>query len=172
MPTSPTPKRRGRPTGLTPEVQDRIVQALEAGNYKETAAAYAGIGVSTLYRWLEWGADPDGQPIYQEFREAVQSAISRAEVRNVALIQKAAQDGTWQAAAWFLERSAPARWGRWQRVEITGEDGGPVQIEHRSTLAEKLEAMRQRSRVIIEAATVDDLTTSDGDEPGELRAIG
>jgi len=32
----------GRPTKLTPEVQDKIVQAIRAGNFMSTAAAYAG----------------------------------------------------------------------------------------------------------------------------------
>lgn len=126
-----------RPTKLTDDVRDRIVSALTAGNYQDTAAAYAGISPATFHAWMARGrAERDSlaegnrpQPRetpYREFLEAVESARAQAEIRSVALIQKAAQDGTWQAAAWFLERSHPQRWGRIQRTEISGPDGGPI----------------------------------------------
>jgi len=44
-----------RPEKLTPEVQQKIVDAIRLGNYIETAAAYAGISKSTLYDWLKKG---------------------------------------------------------------------------------------------------------------------
>lgn len=149
----------GRPTKLTPEVQERIVTALRAGNYQETAAAYAGIAAPTFYRWMERGADSDDDPIYSEFREAVERARAEAETRNIALIQKAANDGTWQAAAWFLERTAPQRWGRWNRVEVTGRDGGPIEVHHdaRESLAAKFAEIERRAvGHIIDAEVVED----------------
>jgi transposase len=128
----------GRPSKLTPETQDRIVQAIQAGNYLEVAAQYAGIGATTLYRWMALGEDETADDIYREFRQAVESARSAAEVRNVALIQKAANDGTWQAAAWYLERTAWQRWGR--RTMVTGDAGEAIKVEvdHRQTLRQVL----------------------------------
>ena len=122
-------KKIGQPSKLTPEVQDKIVQAILAGNYQETAASYAGIGRTTFFRWMEQGADPDAPQMYRDFRDAVESARAQAEVRHVALITQAAQGGTWQASAWYLERSYPQRWGRLQRTEITGRDGGPIEVD-------------------------------------------
>lgn len=121
----------GRPTKLTPEIQERIIQALSAGNYQDTAARFAGIDPSTFYRWMDDGAKDDADPLFKEFREAVEKARAQAEVRSVALIQNAANGGTWQAAAWWLERSHPQKWGRQQRImqEISGPAGGPIQIE-------------------------------------------
>ena len=138
-------RKPGRNSKLSPETQDRVVQAIQAGNYLETAAQYAGIGKTTLYRWLEQAEDPDADNIYRNFRDAVESARAQAEVRNVALIQRAAQEGTWQAAAWFLERTAWQRWGR--RTMVSGEDGGPVKVEvsAKDSLRETLEAMLARS---------------------------
>lgn len=128
----------GRPTSLTPDVQARIVEALAGGNYAETAAAYAGIAPSTYHAWVTRGeleqarVDAGEEPSpseapFLEFLEAVKSARSKAEVRNVALIQQAARE-TWQAAAWWLERTRPKDWGRRVQTEVVGADGGAVQV--------------------------------------------
>lgn len=122
----------GRPTKLTPEVQDRIIQALKAGNYVETAAEYAGIGKTTFYRWMARG-EQASRGIYREFRDAVMRARAEAEARNVAIIQKAAPDD-WRAAAWWLERAFPDRWGPRQKLEHSGPEGGPIPAEVRVTL--------------------------------------
>jgi transposase len=125
-----------RRTKLTPEIQTAVIDALSAGNYLETAAQYAGIHPATLFRWLDRGraaleSEDDNHPdkTYGEFCEAVEKARAQSEVRAVALIRKAAMDGTWQAAAWFLERSHPHKWGRQGRVEVTGKGGGPVEVD-------------------------------------------
>jgi transposase len=85
--------------------QARIIEAVQAGNYMETAAQYANIGLSTFYRWMAEGEGEKAPKRQREFREAVLQARAQAEVRNVTLIQRAANDGSWQAASWFLERS-------------------------------------------------------------------
>lgn len=128
----------GRHSKLTPEVQERIVSAIRSGNYIEVAAQYAGISKNTLYRWLANADDENADDAYRDFRDAVESARSAAEVRNVALIQQAANDGTWQAAAWYLERTAWQRWGR--RTMVTGDAGEAIKVEvdHRQTLRQVL----------------------------------
>lgn len=118
----------GRRTKLTPEVQDRVLSAVSAGNYLETAAQYAGIDASTLRRWVVKGEAAGAAEPYRTFCAALKSARAAAEVRSVALIQQAATDGTWQAAAWYLERSYPDRWGR-TRVEVTGADQAPIRVD-------------------------------------------
>lgn len=57
-PDTAPPRRRpeqGRPTLLTEELADRIVQVVTAGNYLKTAAQFAGVGQSTLMGWLARG---------------------------------------------------------------------------------------------------------------------
>jgi hypothetical protein len=107
----PRPKK-GRPRLLEkcPEVRAKLVQAVAAGNYLETAASYAGISKDTLYRWLRRGAKEKQGP-YRDFAEAVRKAMADAEVRDVARVAQAAEKN-WQAAAWRLERKFPAKWGR------------------------------------------------------------
>ena len=119
-----------RPTKLTQEITDRIVLAIRAGNYSKVAAEMAGIGETTFYRWLELGAKDDAKKEYREFRESIKRAEAEAEVRSVALIRQAADAGTWQAAAWYLERKHGDRWGRNDKIrqEVTGANGAPVAL--------------------------------------------
>ena len=132
------------PTKLNYKVQEKIVQAIKAGNYIETAAAYAGINKSTLYDWLKRG-EREKQRVeknpryrirksekpYVEFSDAVEKALAEAEVRDVLLIGKAAEE-QWQAAAWRLERKFPDRWGR--RV---------LDVEHKGSLEVKNDDIRR-----------------------------
>jgi len=130
----------GRRSMLTPERSSKIVNAVKAGNYLETAAQYGGITAAGLHKWLKRGRDEreriengeeanENESRYVEFVEAVENARAEAEVRAVALIQQAGQAGTWQASAWYLERSYPARWGRREKVEHSGPDGGPITLQ-------------------------------------------
>lgn len=116
--------KTGRPTKLTPEKQEEIVKYLRAGNYVETAAAYAGLSKASVYNWMRRGRreiervedDPrrkireEEQP-YVDFLYAVEKAQARAEMTSIALINRASET-QWQAAAWRLERKHPGRWGR------------------------------------------------------------
>jgi hypothetical protein len=117
----------GRPTRLTPELQAKLCDAIRAGNYMETAAAFAGIRKATLHNWLRWGARQT-QGIYHAFSEAVEKALADSEARDVALIAKAAADGHWQAAAWRLERKFPDRWGRRERHQVDANIQGTVKV--------------------------------------------
>jgi transposase len=133
-------KRTGRKVTPATDVRvERLIEALKAGNYLEHACDYAGIGKSTVYRWLdrgqqeaeniEQGLKPDRhEKQYVELWDAIKRARSEATVRNVALIQQAARNGTWQAAAWWLERTAPQQYGRSVRAEVTGENGEPIKV--------------------------------------------
>lgn len=98
-----------RPSKYTPERVASILEALTAGNTRRAAAAYGGIDENTLGRWIARFGD---------FAEAVKSAEAAAEVGHVANIAAAANDGTWTASAWWLERRRHADWGKVDRVEI------------------------------------------------------
>jgi transposase len=44
-----------RPTKLTKDKADKIVELVRAGNYAETSATVAGVGISTFYTWMSKG---------------------------------------------------------------------------------------------------------------------
>ena len=94
----------GRPTKLTPKVQTAICKALEDGNTHKASAGLSGVGMTTFTTWMAEGKADDGRNEYRAFRAAVEKAEAEAEARHVAGIQTAAQGGTWQADAWWLER--------------------------------------------------------------------
>jgi hypothetical protein len=78
----------GRPSKLTPELQDRICNALRAGNFIEPVCAVNGIDDSTFRRWMTMGADtPErkGRQPYRTFRAAV---IAAQAIPEVALVNR------------------------------------------------------------------------------------
>jgi transposase len=111
-------RRAGRPTKLTPEVADRICQAVAGGNYREVAAAWAGIGERTLREWMRRGEDPRSR--YHDFRRRVLEAEQAAEIRAVGLIMASAAKDP-KHAQWWLQRKHPDRWGRTERLSVRGE---------------------------------------------------
>lgn len=117
----------------TPERIASIIQALETGMTRRAAAAHAGIHHATFYRWLESDAT---------LRDDVERAESKAESRFLLRIMEAATKGTWQAAAWWLERRHPKEYALKNRVEMTGADGGPVQTQQVSLDDHERRALR------------------------------
>lgn len=148
--------RTGRPTKLTPERAERIVQMIKAGSYGHVAASANGIHVATFHAWQARGRDAEKDPetglcvdpdeqVFADFHEDVKTAEAEAEIRSVGLIQRAANGGTWQAAAWYLERKFSDRWGRKDhlRQEVSGPDGGAVEVDAKSELLSFLVARRE-----------------------------
>lgn len=168
LPVQPVQRRAGRRTKLTPETRDRIITAVRAGATMEAAAGAAGIGESTLYRWLQEAEQPGAPRWKREFREDLLRARDELEVRLVAgSVMKAAlggyvvkrvtrvrPDGTQETEEQFapadgrvglevLARRFHGRgWGR-TPVEVSGPDGGPIQVAYAGaiqSLAARLEA--------------------------------
>lgn len=107
----------GRPTRLTEEHIRKIVHAILAGNYLETAASYANIYPKTLRNWLVAGAQRNASALQRELTRRVNDAVAVAEVNAIAEIRAvgAGLDGRkrdWKALAWWLERKFPDRWAR------------------------------------------------------------
>lgn len=87
------------------------------------------------FEQLEWN--------YVCFYMHTEKALAVSEIRNLSLIQAAAGDGHWQAAAWILERKYPDRFGRRERINLEGsKDGEPVTI--RTVGVEDVEAAIKR----------------------------
>jgi hypothetical protein len=101
---------------IMPRVKPDIIKLLKTGTPVKTVCGAVGISNATFYDWMKRGeAAKSGQ--FKEFYDAVEQARAEFVARNVALIQKAAMDGTWQASAWLLERTHPEDFAK-REVEV------------------------------------------------------
>lgn len=137
-----------RPIKLNKKIEEELVSVIRSGNYIETACAYVGIHKSTFYDWMRKGAKEkdrvDKNPRakvkkemkpFVELSNSVEKALAHAEVRDVAIIGKAAEKN-WQAAAWRLERKFHDKWGRKDRryLEHSGKNGDAIETKMTSQI--------------------------------------
>jgi hypothetical protein len=119
-----------RKSKLTKELIKEAFKLVSAGNYIKDIPPILGIDDSTWFRWLNEG-EKAKSGMKREFYETVKKAEKDAIARNVALIQRAAQEGNWQAAAWWLERKYFEDWGRKDKVDLSADkDGFKVVVEY------------------------------------------
>ena len=107
----------GRPTKFTPAVQTKILQHVRLGSPYEIACRAAGISWDCLRLWFKEGEQDDLQGRItpkSEFFAAVKAAEAETVAVWLAQMEKAAQSGQWQAAAWRLERRFPQLFGMMQ----------------------------------------------------------
>lgn len=128
-PPSKPKKKGGRPTKLTPEVQEEVCTAIRAGNTFEASAAYGGISPASFYSYMDKGRQSyekgKRRTKFTEFLEEVTRAKSTAEVALVANINKAGKRD-WRAHAFLLERRNPVDWGRQDRIKANITESGTV----------------------------------------------
>ena len=95
----------GRPSKLDDLVAQRIVQAVETGAPWYMAAAAGGVCRATLKAWKARARN--GEEPYAAFLARLEKAEANGAVAMLDVIQDAARKGTWQAAAWVMERRYP-----------------------------------------------------------------
>lgn len=101
------------------KVHETIVEAVLKGNSKTIAFRLAGVHPDSCFLWLKMGRErPDEYPEYAKLEEDIEHAIALCASEKVAAVKAAADNGTWQAAAWWLERRLPQEYGRHDRVEV------------------------------------------------------
>lgn len=125
----------GRPSKLTPELQEQLCKLIETPMAATHAAAMVGIATTTYFRWMADGSDDEAPIALKEFRDAVMRAKAVATSKLLEPIWRAARGyqaekvtnkGTtviveefdWRAAAWLLQRMAPDEFGNRQSVEL------------------------------------------------------
>lgn len=125
--TSLTSSVAGRPSKFSPERVDTLVKWLKLGYYIDEACSMAGIHRDTYYAWLKKAEE--GVPEYSGFSDTIKKARAEAEGAHIMNIRKAADNGVWQASAWYLERAYPTRWGKKNPDLIKEESDEPVEFE-------------------------------------------
>lgn len=114
----------GRRLKLNDEMIDKIAGIIASGNYVKTACDIVGISETTYYDWMQKGKA--GKKPYAKLSEAIKKAEAVAEAKRVQTILEASEE-QWQAAAWYLERRYPDRWGKKERIDM--EHAGSVSVK-------------------------------------------
>ena len=138
-------QKRGRKGKFTQERGERFLHAIGLGCPIKDACGYAGFSETSYFKWMTW-ADSDRRDakIYADFREEVKEAEGQATAKWLQVIEEAAQGGTWQAAAWKLERRRAMFIPRTQTT-VEAEINGRVTIKDaRERVLEKLSELAER----------------------------
>lgn len=93
----------GQPTKFTQENKKRLIDAILKGAPYEMACNSAGICYNTFLNWRK-KADIEELPEYIDFFRDLKEAEGQTALMWLAKIDKAMEEGAWQAAAWKLER--------------------------------------------------------------------
>ena len=91
-----------------------LLEGLKLGMPVKHACDSAGISESGFYKYLQKAEKDieDGKRTkYVAFLESVKKAKSEFIRNNMAIIQRSAVKGNWQASAWLLERRCPDDFG-------------------------------------------------------------
>jgi hypothetical protein len=123
-------KKSGRKLKITEDMIDKFIGAIKVGAPIVSACGCAGISETTFYKWMQW-ADSERQDseTYALFREDIKRAQGEAAQRWLVIIEKAALGGSWQAAAWKLERKYPNEFGNRATLSM-GTGSKPISIEY------------------------------------------
>jgi len=127
---------------LTPAMINELCSLISQGFTRKGACAAVGIDESTLYDWITKGEDAlakerkggkngklgENAQLYANFVREFTKAQVMFKRLHLANIKKHSAH-SWQSSAWLLERTFPEEYGRTkQDVEISGKDGGPVNV--------------------------------------------
>jgi len=130
---------------FTPDARRRFIEGIRLGSTVSMACQFAGFGRTTYYNAMALAKEkPDS--LYAEFAADVEKAKGQAAIGWLAKIEKAANDGAWQAAAWKLERRYPEEYGRRvQELRHTGQvDTGPDVTQMAENIARRIWERRNR----------------------------
>ena len=131
---------RGRPTKCSAKVIADCERIQSIGGTDLITADYAGISISVFYEWLRKG-ERDPTSVYGHFAAAIKRGRSQSALFNLTAVENAVRKGTWQAAAWMLERRH-----KYRMMETVGAVDGldvGIDIETEEGVAAALEILNQ-----------------------------
>ena len=142
-------KRTGRPTSYRPEFCERIVTLMAQGRSLDGCASILGVHPDSLYEW---------QKKIPEFSDAVRAGRAAAMTFWEERLLEVAKgsSGNAQAIQWALRNRSKAASG-WhndaQRLEHSGPEGTPVQVQPLATIDARSLSVEHRNA--LKAALLD-----------------
>lgn len=146
-----------------PTVTDALIKHLTDGVPMKYAAPASGVSDMTVSRWMKRGnkaleAEQQGQVLddteraYAVFALNVENARSQSIANRVKDVVTAGSKGNWQASAWYLERQLPQDFGKTERHEVTGQEGGPIQIGQAEVITEAQRIVQESMKELPEGS--------------------
>ena len=108
---SNTPKKNGRPSKLTPEIKNKILSRIRAGNYIEVVCSNL-LSKQTFYNWKNQAEEDKAAGKVTEFTRFLDELTCAEADGEAELVEKVRGSDDWKAAAWILARRHNARWGK------------------------------------------------------------
>lgn len=130
---------------LTDAVEGAILRALQSGVSVNVACAHAGITRANFNGWMRRAEFPR-QERYAAFSRRVGETLAQLETSFLNMIVEAAADD-WKAAAWFLERRFPKRWGKKDMPKTVVLAGGQDRAEDIGRLSNEEAAAYFRAKM-------------------------
>lgn len=114
----------GRPTDYKPEYGEEILKTMAAGLSLAAAAADLGIHRQRVYEWVEK---------HPEFADTIKLAQSKRQAFLERRLLKDDLPGPQITSTIFALKNAAAEdWREKVTTELTGKDGGAIEVEDRS----------------------------------------
>lgn len=124
-------------TKLNEETINDLTLCIAQGMTNKDACTVAGIATSTFYGWIN---NPSNE-LEKELADRVERARVVRKMQLLQTIFDAAENGCWQAAAWYLERRYPEEFAKPDRYHDQG-------------ITEAVEAVKDLMETIEKAANV------------------
>lgn len=105
---------------MDPEKVEAFLKAVEDGMSNKMACALSGVNDSSLYNWLKMAEE--GNAKYADFLAKYKKARAKFVRKHVKNIERASDNGSWQASAWMLERSCPEDYAAKSQVDASVDD--------------------------------------------------
>lgn len=150
--TPKEPATMGRPMKLTPELQKSLIKVIKSGAPLKTALGYVGVTDETIYTWrnkaeagkkVKWPSKELKAFIdfFVELDKAVHEANVKAQDYVTYLFTQPVDDLSdeqrslaFRAATFQLTHRDGKNYSPRVQTEVTGEDGGPVQVSGRMAI--------------------------------------
>ena len=131
---------------LTEDLVARLEVRLARGEFVAVACELEGCKADTVDHWLRGGA-PEGVAGAPELISRLARARAAGELALLERARAVRDDGgDWKLETWTLERLRPSRYRETTRTELTGAEGGPVEV------AQVAAQVREKLRRLADAA--------------------
>lgn len=120
------------PVSKFPIYAEKVLEALRLGNTFRASCLQVGLNPETGHDWRYKGRkEPEKYPEYAAWNARIEETMAEVQAEMVDVVRSTALSGapnTWQAAAWYLERTDPENWSKRDKVTVQNEGAPLVQI--------------------------------------------